>query len=157
ARAGVVALIAHPAADEVAADAHAALARVRLRAGVAVAARGSVGLGRVRAEERRLRARAGVGALIAHPAAEEVADGAHAALARVRLRAGVAVAAPRPCGLGRVRAEAVRRIAHADVVALIAHPAADEVAAGARAALAGVRLRTGVAVVARGSVGLGRV
>src|SRR5439155_13131951 len=74
--------------------------------------------------------------------------GAAAGLAGVGLRAGVAVVARRPVGLGRVRAEAARRIADARDVALVLGGADDRVAAGAGAGLAGVGPGTGVAVAA---------
>src|SRR5439155_889897 len=96
-------------------------------------------------------------ALVLGGADDGVRAGAAAALAGVGLRAGVAVVARRPVGLGRVRAQAARRIARPCVVALILGGADDGVRAGAAAALAGVGLRAGVAVVAGGAFGLGRV
>src|SRR5206468_1283466 len=95
---------------------------------------------------------AGVVALILGGADDGVAARAAAALAGVGLRAGVAVVAGGAVGLRRVRADAARRIAGAGVVALILGGADDGVGAGAGAALAGVGLRAGVAVVAGGPV-----
>ena len=62
-----------------------------------------------------------------------------------------------PSGALGLRAGAVRRVADARDVALIAGGADDGVAAGAHAGLAGVGLRAGVAVGADGAVGRARV
>src|SRR5213078_3431269 len=146
--AGVVALILGGADDGVGARAAAALAGVGLRAGVAVVAGGAVGLRRIRAEAARRIARPGVVALILGGADDGVRAGAAAALAGVGLRAAVAVIAGGAVGLGRIRALAAGGIAGADVVALVLGGADDGVRARAGAALAGVALRAGVAVVA---------
>src|SRR5439155_576141 len=70
---------------------------------------------------------------------------------------GVAVVAGGSVRAGRIRAFTGRRIAGARVVALVLGGADDGVAAGARAALAGVGLRAGGAVGARRRVRLGGV
>src|SRR5207245_9352467 len=85
-----------------------------------------------------------------------VAARSHDRLAAVGLCAGVAVVAGAAVGLRRVRARPVRRGAGPRRVALIRGRADDRVAPRANAALAGVGLRAGVAVVAGGAVGLRR-
>src|SRR6185503_18165601 len=85
------------------------------------------------------------------------AGAAGAGRARVADGAIVAVVAGRAVRLGRVRAEARLGIADAGEVALVERGADDRARTGAGAALAGVGLRAGVVVVARGAVGPGRV
>src|SRR5215831_443537 len=134
------------------AGADAGLAGVGERAGVAVVAGGAVRLGRVRANARGRVARASVVALVERCAGHRVRAGAGAGLAGVGLGAGVAVVAGAPVRLGRVRANAVRRIAGADLVALVLRDAGDEAGAHAGAGLAGVGLGASVAVAAGGAV-----
>src|SRR4029079_12261459 len=71
--------------------------------------------------------------------------------------AGVAVVARGALLAGRVRARAARRIAGTGGVALVGGGAVDGVTAHARAGLAHVGARAGVAVVALGPLGGGRV
>src|SRR5206468_2248405 len=139
ARPGVVTLVGHGADDEVAARARAPLAGVGLRARVAVVAGAAVGLGGVRAPEGRRVARARGVTLVGCGADDGVPAHAHAALAGIRPRAGVAICAGAAVGLGGVRAWAGRRVARA------------------RVALAGVGPRAGVAIGAGAAVGLGGV
>src|SRR5439155_860711 len=134
--------------DRIRAGAGPRLAGVGLRAGVAVVAGRTVGLGRVRADTRRRVAGAGAVALIAGGASHRVPARAGPRLAGVGLRAGVAVVAGRTVGLGRVRADTRRRVARPCHVALIAGGAGHGVPARARPRLTGVGLRAGVAVVA---------
>src|SRR2546427_2913333 len=70
-------------------------------------------------------------------------------------RAGVAVVAGGPVGLGRIRAEPRRGIAHPRIVALIRCRADDRVGADTRSALASVSLGAQVPVVT--GVGVGNV
>src|SRR5437773_1754017 len=153
----IVALVLGGADDRVDGRTRAALAGVALRAGVAVVARGAVELARVRAQPRGRVAGARIVALIRRRTGDGVAARARAGLAGVGLRAGVAVVARGAVGLGGVRAQPRGRVARARVVTLIRRRTGDGVAARARAGLAGVGLRAGVAVVARGAVGLGGV
>src|SRR5439155_786013 len=111
-----------------------------------------VGLGRVRARAGGGVASASVVALVLRGTADGVCSGTGSRLARVGLRAGIAVVAGRAVGLGRLGARAGCRIAGARVVTLVQRGAGDGVRAGARSGLAGVGAGTGVAVVARGRV-----
>src|SRR5207249_148903 len=77
-------------------------------------------------------------------------------LAGVDLGAGVAVVARGAVELRRARAAAGGRVAGARGAALSRRGAGDGVRAGTDSALAGVGLRAGVAVVARGAVELRR-
>src|SRR5204863_183376 len=79
---------------------------------------------------------------------------AHARLAGVGLRARVAVVARGVVGGGRIRAQPRPRVAGARDVTLVGRVADDRVRATADTRLAGVGLRAGVAVVARGVVRL---
>src|SRR5439155_1139647 len=153
----IVALIGRRADDRVPAHAAPRLAGVGLGAGVAVAASGAVGLERGRAAGRGRIAGSGGVALVEGGADDGIRAGAGPRLAGVGLRAGVAVVAGRPVGLGRVRADTRRRIAGAGAVALIAGGASHRVPARAGPRLTGVGLRAGVAVAASGAVRLGRV
>src|SRR5207245_11590631 len=83
--------------------------------------------------------------------------GARAALAGVRLGTRIAVIAARAVGLRWGRAEPGGGIAGAGAVTLIGGGADDWIAAGADAAVAGVGLRAGIAVVAGRAVRLGRI
>src|SRR5205085_5746650 len=80
-----------------------------------------------------------------------------ARLAVIALRAGVAIVGGGAIGRRRVRAGAGGRIARARRVALIRRRAGHGVAARTRARLTRIALRAGVAVVAGGAVGGGRV
>src|SRR5262249_31086846 len=71
-------------------------------------------------------------------------------------RAGIAVVAVRAVGLRGLGAPAGGGIARAGHVTLIGGRARDRIAAGADAAVAGVDLRAGIAVVAGCAVGSGR-
>src|SRR5207244_233078 len=128
--AGDVALVGGRADDRVAAGAEPALAGVGLRAGVAVVAGGTIGLGRVRARARGGSAGAGGVGLIGGGAGDGGAARAHAPLAGVGLGAAIAVAAGRAVGLGRVRAGAASGITGAGDMTLIGGRANDGVAAG---------------------------
>src|SRR5439155_279100 len=151
---GVVTLIRRRADDGVPARARTCLAGVRARARAVVVAGRAVRLGRVRARAGRRVARADVVALVLGGAGDGIRAGAGAGLARVGPRARAVVVARRAVRLGWVRAHAGRRVARADVVALVLGSAGDGVRAGARAGLAGIGARAGVAVVARRAVRL---
>src|SRR5205814_862959 len=151
---GVVTLVRWRADDGVPARARTCLAGVRARARAVVVAGRAVRLGRVRARAGRRVARADVVTLVLGGAGDGVRAGAGACLARVRARARAVVVARRAVRLGWVRAHAGRRIARADVVALVLGSAGDGVRAGARAGLARIGARAGVAVVARRAVRL---
>src|SRR5437762_2970277 len=151
---GVVTLVRRRADDGVPARARACLAGVRARARVVVVARRAVGLRGIRARAGRRVARADVVALVLGGAGDGIRAGAGAGLARVGPRARAVVVARRAVRLGWVRAHAGRRVARADVVALVLGSAGDGVRAGARAGLAGIGARAGAAFVARRAVGL---
>src|SRR5439155_994321 len=140
--------------DGVPAHAHAALAGIRPRAGVAIAAGAAVGLGGVRARAGTRVARPRVVTLVGRGADDRVRARARTHLTRVGPRAGVAVGAGAPVGLGGVRPRARGRVAGPRVVTLVRCGEHDGVPARAHAALAGVGPRAGVVVVARASVGL---
>src|SRR5437773_7363670 len=96
------------------------------------------------------------------PVTEEVVDaarraGADARIAGIAERIGVTVVAGGPVRRHRVRAGRAQRVADTRIVALVLGGADDRVDGRTRAALAGVALRAGVAVVARGAVELARV
>ncbi len=152
-----MALIAGRADDRVGTGADAALARVGLRAGVAVVAGRAVRARGIRAEAGCRVTRSRVVALIAGRTDDRVGAGTHSALARVGLRAGVAVVAGRAVRARGIRAEAGCRVARSRVVALVARRADHGVGAGAGSTLAGVGLSAGVPVVAGCSVRTGRV
>src|SRR6185503_7825789 len=130
------------------------LAGVGLRAGVAVVAARAVLLRGVAADAVRGVADARVVALIERTAHDRIAAGAAPALARVGLRARVAVVARRAVRLVRIAADPGRRIARARHVALIERAAGDRIRPLAGAPLAGVGLGARIAVVARGAVRL---
>src|SRR5207247_2598339 len=125
--AGGVALVGGGAYDRVRAHAGAGRAGVGLRAGVAVVARRSVGLGGIAADARR--------------------EAAGAGRAGVGLRAGVAVVAGRPIELRGIRAGARRRVTRARGVALVGGGAHDR-RTHTDAPLTGVGNGAGVPVVA---------
>src|SRR5437667_112477 len=157
ARADVVALVLGGAGDGIRAGARAGLAGIGTGAGAGGVARRAVRLGGVRTRARRRGARADVVALVLGGAGDGVRAGAGAGLARIGVRAGVAVVARRAVRLCGVRAHAGRRVARPHAVALILGGAGDRIRAGARAGLAGIGARAGVAVVARRAVRLGGV
>src|SRR6185503_700752 len=105
--------------------AHAALADVGLRTGVAVVARRVVVLDRVRAHPGGRIAFAEEVTLILHDADHRIAALADAALAGIGLRASVIVRADRAVRLFRVRAQSRRRIARSRIVTLILRGAHD--------------------------------
>src|SRR5439155_774350 len=135
----------------------AGLARVGVRARVAVVARRAVRLRGIGAHAGRRVAGADVVALILRGARDGVRAGAGAGLARVGVRARVAVVARRAVRLRRFGAHAGRRVAGADVVALVLPVAADGLRPGAGAGLARVGARAPAVVVARRAVRLGWV
>src|SRR5439155_197312 len=157
ARPRVVTLVGCGADDGVPAHAHAALAGIRPRAGVAIAAGAAVGLGGVRARAGTRVARPRVVTLVGRGADDGVPARAHTHLARVGLRAGVPVVAGAAVGLESGRAPGRGRVARPGVVALVGRGADDGVPARARALLSRVDLGVGVAVVAGVAVGLGGV
>src|SRR5206468_2312414 len=112
------------------------------RAGDAVVARAAVRENRIALARFGITGRARI---VAH---DRIAARAGSALATVGLRAGVVVVACRAVALGGVRALACSRVAGARVVALIAGRTHHRIGARANAAVAGVGLRTRVAVVA---------
>src|SRR5207247_1672388 len=126
-------------------------------AGVAVVAGGAVGLLRVRTRARPGIARAHVVALVERGTHDPARPRAHAALARIRPRAGVVVVAADAVGFVRVRTRARPGIARAHVVALVERGTHDPARPRAHAALTRIGLRAGVVVVAAGPVGQTRV
>src|SRR5438046_4983131 len=154
----VVALIGLRARDrEGRTPAGAVLARLPARAGIAVVAGGTIRPGGIGASASGGIAGAGDVALVGGRADDGVAAGADPALAGVGLRAGVAVDAGGAVAGVRVGALAGGGVAGAGDVALVGGRADDRAAAGAEPVLAGVGLRAGVAVAARGTIGLDRM
>src|SRR5262249_10768271 len=122
-----------------------------------VVAGGAVGLVGGGAEAVRRVAGAGVVALVEGGAEDGGCPDANNGLAGVGLGAGIAIRGGAAVGLLLVRAEAVRRVTDAGIVALIERGADDGVCPEAGASLAGVALRAGVAVGAGRAVRLVRV
>src|SRR5262249_11342302 len=120
-------------------------------------ARGAVGLHGIGAHTRRGVAGADVVALVLRHAHDGVRSDARSRLARVRVGARALVVARRSVGLGRVRAEAARGIAKTRDVTLVEDQANDGHGTHARPRLARVDLRARIAIVATGTIGLGRV
>src|SRR5262249_5673349 len=133
------------------------LARVRLRASIAVVAGRAIRLRGIGARARAGIARAHRVTLIAKIASASFAAEARPYLVRVRLRASIAVVAGRAIRLRRIGARARAGIACAHRVTLIAGRAHDWVAADARPYLARVRLRASIAVVAGRAIRLRRI
>src|SRR6185503_13733095 len=153
-----VALVHCSTHDVVHAGARAALTGVGLRARIAVVAGRAVGLLRVGARARGDVADALGVALIRRRADHRIGSRAHARHTDVCLQAHVAlVVAAGAVGLERIGADAGRRIARADLVAVVERRAGHRIGAFADAALAAVGRRTQVAVVARCVVLLGRI
>ena len=149
-----MALVAQRALDRIGASAHAREAGVGLGAGVAVVARGAVGLRRLRAigaETRLGGAHAGFVTLVLGAAEDRLGTGAHARRAGVGSGAGVAVVARGAVGPGWGRARARGAVADG-VVTRILSDARDPLRADADAELAGVEPSAGVPVVAGSSV-----
>src|SRR5207237_609464 len=121
---------------------------------IAVAACGAVGRDRVGARAARGIARAGDMALIARAANNRVPAAARARLARIGLRARVAVVTRAPVGRGRIGARAGRGIAHAGEVALVGGGAGHVRDRHAGARLAGLGEVAEISVVAQRAVGL---
>src|SRR5207247_3796085 len=119
ARAHGVALVARGARGPGRPRADAARARIRPRAGVVVVAADAVGFVRVRTRARPGIARAHVVALVERGTHDPARPRAHAALARIRPRAGVVVVAADAVGFVRVRTRARPGIARAHLVALV--------------------------------------
>src|SRR4029078_10994016 len=122
--------------------------------GVAVVARRAVRLRWIRADAQLRVAGARSVALIGGRTHDRVRAGTRTALARVALRAGIAVAARGTIGLRGARTNARLRIAGARGVALVGGGADDGAGTEAHARHAGVDLGAGVAVVARGAIRL---
>src|SRR4029077_13966404 len=125
------------------------LACVRCGAGIAVTARASIRLRRVRAQTRRRIARADGVTLVLGRAHDPVRPRTHADLTGVGARAGAPVVARCAVGRGRIGARAGRRIAGAGDMTLVARRAGGGAAADAYAVDAHVDLGARVAVVAR--------
>src|SRR5207253_1375109 len=145
--AGVVALVLGVTDDRRAGEAGAAFTGVGDGARVAVVAGGAVRLGGVGAGAGRRGAGAGVVALILRRAQHRRAGGAGAGLAGVGRGARVAVVAGGAVRLDRVGADAARRIAGANVVALVLGMTDDGRGGDTAAAFARVAGRARVAVV----------
>ncbi len=96
-------------------------------------------------------------ALIAGRADHRVGTRADPELAGIGLRAQVAVVAGRPVGLCGIGADPCAAVTNTYIVALIAGGAGHRVGARARTGLAGVGLRTQVAVVAARAVRCRRI
>jgi hypothetical protein len=147
-----VALIERHTDDRIACRASAQLARVRLRARIAVITRGTIRFVRIGAHARCWIAKAHVMTLIHGRARNEVCPRATARLARIRLRAGIVVIAGRSIRFIGMAARACGRIARTRKVALIQGHARDGTRANASARLARIGLGTTIAVVARCSI-----
>ena len=135
-------------------DACADLTRVALGTGVAVTARGAVGLRWVGACAARWIARPSHMALIRSHANDGVRTGARTRLTRVRLGAGATVVTVGSVWLGRIRACPRRRVARASDVTLIRSRTRHRAAALAHSGQARVVRRARVPVLARRVVGL---
>src|SRR5207245_9204393 len=124
---------------------------------VARGARAPAGRGGVRVRPRRPVAAPGLSSLVRRRTRRRAPAHAGAPLAGVGPRAGVAVAARAPIGLGGIRTRAGGLAARPDVVTLVERGTDDGVPTRAHAAPAGVGLRARVAVAADTPVGLGGV
>jgi hypothetical protein len=152
-----VALIERDTRHRIAARAASCLTGIRLRAGIRIIARRTIGFVRVRANARRRIAYADIVALIQRDTRNRIATRASSRLAGIRLRARIRVIARRTIGFVRVRAHARGRIAYAHVVALIQRDTRHRIAAGTSSRLAGIRLRAGIRIIARRTIGFVRV
>src|SRR5262249_46869380 len=150
-------LIIAGANDLIGASANPALARVGLRAGVAIVAGGAVRLGGIRAQAGYGIARARVMALIASGADFGIGAGAGPRLARIGLRASVAIVTGSAVRLGGIRALTCHGIARPRIMALIAGRTSNWIGARASAAVAGIGLRASVSIIAYGAIGLSRI
>jgi len=153
---GIVALVARRTRDRVVADANAGRTGVGLRARVAVDARRTVRLGRIRTAPGRGVAGPGIVARVARRTRDGVAADASARQTGVALGAGVPVVATGSIGRGHIGTRPGPRIAGGDVTG-IARRAGHRVRADACAGLTGVRLGARVPVGARRAVRLGGV
>ena len=115
----IMALVHNRALNRVVADARPRLTAVVMGTRVAVIAGDTIGLGRIITEPGHWIARAGVVALVLGDALDRIASGAHSALARVRLSAGIAVVTARAVWFRRVGANSRLRIAGTGIVALV--------------------------------------
>ena len=120
-------LVRRGAHDRVRAAADARLARVRLRAGVAVIARGPIRLVRVRADPCACIAGPRDMTLVRRGAHHRVPAHAHPRLAGVTLGARIAVGTRGPVGLVRIRTNSRARIAGPREMTLIARDAYDRI------------------------------
>ncbi len=152
AHAGFVALVGRRADDRIGARARTRLTRIGLRASIVIAASRTIGDIRVGTRTCGGVARSGDVALIERRADDRIGAIARAIGARIRLRTSIAVIACRAFRGLRIGAHARRRIARSGDVALIGRRADDRIGARARTGLAGIRLRTRVAVVACRSI-----
>lgn len=143
-----VALIRGGAEDRARAEADSRLARIDLGAGVTVVARRAVGRVGVRALPRGEVAAPGDVTLIRGSADDRARAHTEPTLARVYLRARVAVAARRPVGGLRVRANPQHGVADAHETTGPLRGAQDRIGSYADALLAGVRLGAEVPVAA---------
>jgi hypothetical protein len=154
ARARDVALVEGGAENGIGAGTAARLTGIGLGAGVAIGASAAIRFVRVGANTRRGIAGAGVVALIERHAHDGVGPGACPQLTGIGLGAGIAVIASAAIRLVRIRTNARRRIADADVMALVERRARNGIGARTRARLTRIGLRARIAVVANDAIGL---
>ncbi len=157
ARTHVVAFVKRGADDGVRPHARTGLARILLRAEVAVIAGLSVRSFRIVAQPRRRVACTGDVALIRRRAYDRVCPDACTGLAGIRLRACAAVIACGTVRRIRIVALARHRIARAYDVALIQRRTNHRVRPGTHARLARIALRAVAGIAARGAVGNVRI
>jgi len=148
-----MALVRGDAANGIGAGANAALARVCLRASIAIIAWSSVWSGRLRAAAGGRIAGAGVVALIENGASDRAASRTGASLTGVNLGALITVVARRAVEQRWIGTQSRHRIADTQIVALIESGAHGGLGTGTGACLAGVCLRAEIAIVAGSAIG----
>jgi hypothetical protein len=128
-------------------------ASIRLGTGISVITRGARGSDRIGTDAACWIACASDVALIGRGTGDGIGARASTGLARICLCTGIAIIAG--CAVCRcwIGADASRGIAGTNNVALIGRGAGDGIGARARAGLARICLRAGIAIVAGGSVG----
>jgi hypothetical protein len=155
ARADIMALIRRRTRNRSCTDACACLARVVFRARIVVSARRTIRRIRIATHPRGRIACAGVVALILRRTNDRIRRNARSELARIRLRARIAIVTRRT--IRHVRELATRRR-----IARIAGTRIGIIAGHRRTSiacsrLARIRLRAGIAILARGTIGHARI
>ncbi len=157
ANAGIVALVERGAYDRIGPHTRACLACIRFRARIAVITGRTIGFARIGAHSGDGVANARIVALIERRAYDGIGPGTRAGLAGIGLRASIVVIACRAIGFARIGAHTRHGIADPRVVALVERGAYDRIGPGTRAGLAGIRLRTGIAVITGRTIGFARI